>query len=312
MTAADAEDRQDRQDRQGNKRSPVVLSRSESVDRKSQLTGKVTGKVTGKTIEKLNEFFRSFTRATRPLLLLDYDGTLAPFRVDRFKARPWAGVREALASIQNQGRTRMVVVSGRPAEEILPLLALEPAPEIWGLHGSERVHPDGRREIERPDPKLRAMLDAVCEQLQTAGGLVEEKPNAVVMHWRGVPPEKARLIEKRTRELFEPLARLDGLALLGFEAGLELRAGRDKGRVVKLLLEETSDGRKQPAAYLGDDITDEAAFRAIKGHGLGVLVRRNYRDTDASLWLRPPQELKEFLKRWLQACGAPEEEQAAG
>ena len=84
-------------------------------------------------------------------MLLDYDGTLAPFRVDRFRARPWAGVRELLAGIQNQGRTRMVVVSGRPAEEILPLLALEPAPEVWGLHGSERLRPDGRRELEQPD-----------------------------------------------------------------------------------------------------------------------------------------------------------------
>jgi trehalose-phosphatase len=300
MKAAGAEERQDSPNHPGEKRSAAVSSLSESVDRKHQLTDR--------TIERLNGFFRSFAGAKRPLLLLDYDGTLAPFRIDRFKARPWAGVRELLARIQNQGRTRMVVVSGRPAEEILPLLGLEPAPEIWGLHGSERLHSDGRREIERPNPKLRATLDRVGKQLQTAGGLMEKKPNAVVMHWRGVSQEKARMIEKRTRELFEPLARMDGLALLEFEAGLELRAGRDKGQVVKLLLEETSDGRKHAAAYLGDDNTDEAAFRAIRGHGLGVLVRRKYRDTAASLWLRPPLELKEFLKRWLEACYVLEEE----
>ncbi len=255
---------------------------------------------------KLDDFFRAFARNARPLLLLDYDGTLAPFRVDRFRARPWAGVRELLAGIQNQGRTRMVVVSGRPAEEILPLLALEPAPEIWGLHGSERLRPDGRREVEQPDSKVRAKLDAICAQLRSdsGGGLIEEKPNAIVMHWRGVSPQKAKSIEKRTRELFEPLAKMDGLALLKFEAGLELRAGRNKGQVVKLLLGEAKDGRKHPAAYLGDDITDEAAFQAIKGHGLGVLVKRKCRGTAASVWLRPPQELREFLKRWLDACCA--------
>lgn len=303
MKAGDAGDRQGSADQPGEESPTDVSSASESADR--------TNRLAGKTTEKLNEFFRSFARATRPLLLLDYDGTLAPFRVDRFKARPWAGVREALASIQQQGKTRMVVVSGRPAEEILPLLALDPAPEIWGLHGSERLRSDGRHEIERPDPRLQAMLDGVCEQLETAGGLTEKKPNAVAMHWRGVPQGKAVQIEKRTRELFEPLARIDGLALLEFEAGLELRAGRDKGRVVKLLLEETGDEKEHAAAYLGDDITDEAAFRAIKGHGLGVLVRRKYRDTAASLWLRPPQELKDFLKRWLQACGGAEGEQTA-
>lgn len=263
---------------------------------------------------KLDDFFRAFARNARPLLLLDYDGTLAPFRVDRFKARPWAGVRDLLARIQNQGRTHMVVVSGRPAEEILPLLPLEPAPEIWGLHGSEHLCPDGRHEVEQPDPKIRTKLDAICAQLRrdSGGGLIEEKPNAIVMHWRGVSPQKAKLIEKRTRELFEPLAQMDGLALLEFEAGVELRAGRDKGQVVKLLLGETKDGREHPAAYLGDDITDETAFQAIKGHGLGVLIKRKYRDTAASVWLRPPQELREFLKRWLDACCSLELERISG
>lgn len=265
-------------------------------------------------MERLNEFFRSFAGAAAPLLLLDYDGTLAPFRVDRFQARPWAGVRELLFRIQNQGRTRMVVVSGRPAEEILPLLALDPAPEIWGLHGSERLHPDGRREVEQLAPGIRARLDAVCAQLRSdsRGGLLEEKPNAVVMHWRGLSSQNAGLVEKGVRELFEPLARTGGLALLEFEDGLELRAGRDKGQVVNLLLDETKDGRRHPAAFLGDDITDEAAFRAVNGNGLSVLVRQKRRDTAASLWLRPPQELKDFLERWLQACCALESDRHRG
>src|SRR5450631_508195 len=53
--------------------------------------------------EKLEEFFRAFAGAQDPLLLLDYDGTLAPFRLDRFQARPWTGVRELLTRIQKQG-----------------------------------------------------------------------------------------------------------------------------------------------------------------------------------------------------------------
>jgi len=43
--------------------------------------------------DKLERFFGGFTPDADSLLLLDYDGTLAPFRVDRFTARPWAGVR---------------------------------------------------------------------------------------------------------------------------------------------------------------------------------------------------------------------------
>jgi trehalose-phosphatase len=278
--------------------------------------------LTSEAAEKLEQFFRAFTGAAGASLLLDYDGTLAPFRVDRFQALPWAGVRDLLNQIQNQGCTRIVVVTGRPAAEILPLLGVEPAPEVWGLHGAERLHPDGRRELEQISPEIRTKLDELAEHLRREaaggpsgspfggpiGGLIEEKPNAIVMHWRGARPARARMIEKQTRVLFEPLAQTDGLSLLEFEAGLELRAGRDKGEAVTAILEETIGSGPHPAAFLGDDLTDEPAFRAIKdygnhgGLGLGVLVRNEPRPTAADIWLQPPGELRDFLKRWLCAC----------
>jgi len=262
--------------------------------------------LTDETERRLDEFFGAFAASVRPLLLLDYDGTLSPFRVDRYKAWPWAGVRELLTRIQDQGRTRIVVITGRPAAEIAPLLQVEPAPEVWGLHGAERLHTDGRRNLEHAPPEMRAKLDEIESQLRSDafGGRFEQKANAAVMHWRGVPAQKARLIEKRTRELFEPLARMYGLTMLEFECGLELRAGPEKGDAVRALLDEQGNGVSQPAAYLGDDLTDESAFCAIKGRGLGILVRRERRESAADIWLRPPEELRGFLERWLQACGA--------
>ncbi len=239
--------------------------------------------------------------------MLDYDGTLAPFRVDRFKARPWAGVRALLNAIQNRNKTRIVLITGRPAGEIAPLLALDVQPEVWGLHGVERLYPDGRRELETIAPQVQAKLDELKAQLRNDafGGLLEEKPNAAVMHWRGVELRKGREIEQRTRELFEPAAQMEGLALLAFESGLELRAGRDKGGAVKEILAETDreSGARIPAAYLGDDFTDELAFAALKGRGLSVLVRRKWRETQADVWMKPPDELRKFLKLWLQSLG---------
>ena len=260
--------------------------------------------MSGDTERKLDKFFAAFGAASAPLLMLDYDGTLAPFRLDRFKAAPWAGVRELLMRIQGNGRTRIVVITGRPADEIPELLRVEPAPEIWGLHGAERLHTSGRRELKQAPSKMRSKLGELHSQLQydQLGGLYERKVNAAVMHWRGVSAKKAKEIEKRTRELFEPLAKFYGLTLQPFEAGLELRAGPEKGDAVRTLIGKVNNGRKQPAAYLGDDLTDESAFRAIKGQGLSVLVRRQRRNSAADIWLRPPEELRDFLKRWLQAC----------
>jgi trehalose-phosphatase len=251
--------------------------------------------------EKLDAFFLAFKASASPLLLLDYDGTLAPFRVNRFTARPWGGVRQLLEKIRRQGRTRMVVITGRPAAEIAPLLGLEPPLEVWGLHGAERLLPDGRRELEQATPAVQLALDVLREHLRrdSLGGLFEDKANGVVMHWRGAPPRKASQIEEQTRRLFEPLAQMEGLALLEFEAGLELRVGRNKGGAVREILREAGGGG--PVAFLGDDVTDEEAFHAVNqaaGPHLSVLVRREPRETAADVWLRPPRELKLFLKRW--------------
>lgn len=254
---------------------------------------------------KQRDFFGAFAGAAPPFLLLDYDGTLAPFRVDRFQARPFAGVRELLVRIERQGRTRMTVISGRSASEIAPILGMNPAPEIWGLHGAERLYPNGRRELETAPAVAREKLDTLRALLRqdSFGGLFEDKANGAVMHWRGASPHKAKLIEQRTRALFEPLAGTDGLELLKFEAGIELRVGRNKGSAVEAILRDASPG--SPVAYLGDDVTDEAAFRAVNKlstQSLSVLMCRQRHETEADVWLRPPGQLREFLEDWFLAC----------
>jgi trehalose-6-phosphatase len=79
--------------------------------------------------------------------------------------------------------------------------------------------------------------------------------------------------------------------------------GRDKGGAVEAIVDEAGQGR--PVAYLGDDLTDEAAFRALdqaEGPHLSVLVCRQWRETAADVWLRPPAELRAILERWLEVA----------
>jgi trehalose-phosphatase len=127
------------------------------------------------------------------------------------------------------------------------------------------------------------------------------------MHWRGHSHRQAKSIEQKTRALFEPAAQVSGLSLLDFEAGIELRAGRDKGGAVQAIVEQAEPDA--PVTYLGDDLTDESAFCAINetpNPHLSVLMRRECRETAAEVWLQPPEQLRWFLRRWEMALTGSE------
>src|SRR3954470_23136481 len=82
-------------------------------------------------------FFSSVTHCSSFALLTDYDGTLAPFRVEREFAAPYPGIPELLLRLLVKG-AHVAVVSGRPAHEVQRLLGLSSI-EIWGCHGAERL-----------------------------------------------------------------------------------------------------------------------------------------------------------------------------
>jgi trehalose 6-phosphate phosphatase len=252
---------------------------------------------------EVEQFMKAVARSPVSALLLDYDGTLAPFCLNRQQALPFPGVTELLQEIIANGRTRVVIITGRNAREVIPLLAVHPSPEIWGCHGLERLRPDGSCETPRVgEPVVHALADA--DRWLRHQGLhnrAEFKTGAVAIHWRGL--DEAAAAETRSLVLLGwfPIAQSTPMELLEFDGGIEMRMpGRDKGDAVRTILDEI--GPEVPVAYLGDDVTDEQAFLALDTLGLSVLVRPEWRKTAAALWIRPPEGLREFLTRWLQAC----------
>ena len=246
------------------------------------------------------EFVANISIAPSRVLMLDYDGTLAPFNVRPDRAVLYPEVRTALEGIVEAGGTRVVIVSGRPAHELLPLLPLENRPEIWGSHGWERLLPDGRRIVEEPRAEAREGLDQAADAVRRIipdGARLEKKLASIALHWRGIPEALAQSLRDQALAMWQPLARADVLELLPFDGGLELRAvGCNKQFAVKAVLAETEE--RSAVAYLGDDITDEDAFRAVRARGIGVLVRAEFRPTEADVWLQPPHELVAFLEHW--------------
>lgn len=260
----------------------------------------------GATKLDLTQILNAVAQSPQSVLLLDYDGTLAPFHNQRDQAFPYPGVAGTLQAIAGTGRTRIVIVTGRDASEIVPLLGLRPHPEVWGLHGLQRLSPDGSTSMLPLDkPTLHALAHAESWlDYQKLRQVSEFKCGSIAVHWRDLGEYKAAEIRERVLLGWRPIAADASLELLEFDGGVEIRPPKhDKGDAVRTVLAELNSSA--PAAYLGDDSTDEPAFLAIRSRGLGVLVRAEWRKTYAQAWLRPPVELLDFLARWLNACQDP-------
>lgn len=259
--------------------------------------------------EQLSHFFRRLRAASERILLLDYDGTLAPHRVHPEEALPYPGVREILDGLMKNDHTRVIIISGRWTIDLVPLLGLRRIPEIWGSHGWEQLKPNGEYHVARiSDGALKNLVDADdwTQEIETLGARCELKPGGLAIHWRGLTPSRIADIRQKVNEMWTTQQLYQNLVWRDFDGGIELRApGRDKGKVVETLL--TRADAQAAIAYLGDDLTDEDAFKAIRGRGIGVLVRPVFRATAADFWLKPPKELLEFLWQWRESSGTTDE-----
>ncbi len=267
-------------------------------------------------MEERARFFKAVGRAERPLLICDYDGTLAPFQTDKMQAYPYEGVPERLERLR-AGGTALAFVSGRPVAELVHLLPLAGGTEVWGMHGREHRGADGRHTLMEPGPEQLGALDASEQALAGEGWepLLERKVGSLALHWRTLPHGGEGQTQQRARaaaeRVFAAHAGRNAMGILPFDGGLELRTeDRTKAHAVEVLLQSVDPAA---AAFLGDDLTDEDGFRAIRERrGLALLVRAEPRASDARFFLRPPAELLAFLDAWLGSRGGRAGREAAG
>ena len=251
----------------------------------------------------LDRFFRQLSKSMG-LLILDYDGTLAPFVPNPELALPYPEARSALQKLIQLPHTKVVVLSGRALKDLSILLKIDPLPELWGSHGGEKLLAGASAPmIKKIDPSMRKLLDkAAVEARQLAPELYcEAKPLSVALHWRGAAP---KIAQEQSQQLIgawkKKLLSGNPLELHAFDQGIELRLkGLNKAAAVKTLLEELPSGTA--IAYLGDDFTDEEAFEFLAERALKVLVRKEMRTTRADIQLEPPEELFWFLNRWIES-----------
>jgi len=238
-------------------------------------------------------------RGHRVAAFLDYDGTLAPIAPRPELATLPAATRHALAALARA--CPVALISGRDRADVMRLVDLEGLFYV-GSHGLDIEAPDGTAihgDMARPFiSDLAAATGALRrEAAAIAGVLIEEKAFAVAVHYRLVDTQDVPSVRAAVERV---AARFPRLRVTGGKKVLELRPRVDwhKGTAVLALLDALSpDARGLMPIYIGDDETDEDAFAAIKGRGLGVLVSTAPAPaTRADYRLRDPGEVRQFIE----------------
>lgn len=251
-----------------------------------------------------DEFWDRARRAPHRLLAIDYDGTLAPLCDRPEDAVPLPGMIDVLRRLSGSRRTQVAVVSGRPLEEVASLVPIAEVTFI-GEHGWEIRSPGG--------PLVReALPEEAARELESLGvalrgepwaGAVERKRTALRLHTRMLSFADGVNARHGLRRLFRAHAHA-GLALEPVNGGLEIRArGEDKGTALRVLLGAMPPGTLP--VYLGDDATDEDAFRALGGEGVTIRVGDSGSPTAARHRLGSPHDVLGFLQRWRDELEGP-------
>jgi trehalose-phosphatase len=250
--------------------------------------------------------------ASRPansalIVLLDFDGTLAEFNPDPTAPQLTPERWDCLERISGRPDVAVGIVSGRRLDDLRRRTRLPDRVYHAGLHGLE-VEIDGRR-VDHPD--LHSAADRLAGLATTLGSIGREFPGAVIedkiasvaVHVRGVAPDRREAVLARADILSVPwivehrVRRLEGDAVVEYLPNI----GGHKGEATRWITSDVEARWGRPAwvIYLGDDITDEDAFRAISS-GISVLV--GLRPTSATHKLNGIADVDHFL-RWLVTRG---------
>lgn len=235
----------------------------------------------------------------RPVVFLDYDGTLTPIVSRPELATLAPDMRHTLAALAE--RCPVAVVSGRDRADIQTLVQLDSV-YYAGSHGFDIAGPHQVHMQHAEGLAFLPLLDAVETHLQQQlrpipGALVERKKFTIAVHFRNVAPEQVGYIETLVDTVLKDHLQLrKGLGKKVFE--LQPRLDWHKGKAVLWLLDTLALHTPDVVPiYIGDDITDEDAFHTLSDYSLTIVVADTPRRTAARYALQNPAQVQTLLQR---------------
>ena len=248
--------------------------------------------------DHLPQIASSIRAASHVFLSLDFDGTLAPIHVDPGAALMPAESRRALKALENGNRSSVAIISGRALPDLRERVRME-ALIYAGNHGLEITGP-GLHFIE-PTAALRVeALEELSRHLRVRlrhvpGVEVESKVLTASIHFRRASQSSLEEIHRTVQDALTPI-----VGLFQVTQGLQVfeirpRVNWHKGLAVRWIREALGRRDALPV-YIGDDLTDEDAFRSLPD-GITIRVGRTS-GTCAQYYIETQESVQEFLQ-WL-------------
>lgn len=239
------------------------------------------------------------------LIGFDYDGTLTPI----VEKPGWALLPERtsalLKSLASRDRYYPAVISGRSLTEIRELVEL---PEIIyaGNHGLELTGPSLQflhPEAIRARPVIEKLGQEIETQLKEIDGTqVEDKGLTISIHFRRVNRKDLDRTLKIIKDATRSSLRKREVNVTFGKKVIEIRppVNWNKGNIITWLQGEISrktGGEQVLPIYIGDDRTDEDAFRAIAEDGITIRIGKSGEKSRAQYYIEGVEEVREFISR---------------
>jgi trehalose-phosphatase len=242
-------------------------------------------------------------RAGRRLLLLsDFDGTLCEFQPTPEAVWLAPGRRNLLGALARRPRVTVGLVSGRRLDDLRLRARIDGPVYYAGLHGLEIVGNGGTAFVHPRVTETRGLLQVLARALAAhltalRGVRLENKELSVAVHTRQASPDDRCEARRIVERIVGPHLDRSTFRLLPGSSVMEImpNIAWTKGDAVRWIQADV-ERRYGPCwpVYLGDDVTDEDAFRAVGRDGLTIIVGE--RASEAELRLPGPPAVEAWLR----------------
>ena len=235
-------------------------------------------------------------------LFLDYDGTLVFFKQKPTDVRTPRHIQNIIRQLIKNKKVTVIIVTGRPLKEIRKLLHIQGLSFI-ALHGLSIKTPNEPQYNWEQATHARTLVKAIKDDMQQKlkdekRAFLEDKELTIVLHYRLLPSNKVHPLREAFKRTVQAIDKKKMLEIINGAKVIEARPkGWNKGTAVGLFLVRHEQRKKILPIYIGDDFTDEDAFRTFRKKGITIHVANaSKRKTTAQYWVNDPDEVFSFLQ----------------